>query len=343
MKILCSLSGIEFTCEHFPGTFHSREAHHPIFTLEQKKLLSYLGKWSQGGLTETDSYLLFLALLNSTELVNFRTAVYRTERTASIVANNIELLSRAIIKLNAVTNTSLVFPSYAITADTRTLDNINIWISNWLDEYTAWITNYKGTRDGTESRKLILRETALERLIKNPHKPVSSYASQIADWAAVAGSFPQYLITSPFSGMKIPMSDYWKNIISRCSRAESIFSVPRVDLEDLYEHCQLNIPPGSIYSNALFKVLKGAMEKQKNFLGLGDQDLSKTNYTLLKESTNVEDSNIKMMVDSAPKEAPRRDQYVKHFDYLRAKARWEVAIRYKKELDGGDDKERPKN
>ena len=112
MKILCSKSGIEFTAEHFPGTFFSRELSHPIFSLEQKKLLSYTGKWAAGELTPTDSYLLFLALLNSSEQIQFRTSCKRTPLTNSIVANNMEYLVRTVIKLNAIRTPGTLFPYF---------------------------------------------------------------------------------------------------------------------------------------------------------------------------------------------------------------------------------------
>jgi len=328
MKILCSLSGLEFTCEHFPGTFYARETSHPIFSLEQKRLLSYLGKWSGGELTKTDSYLLFLALLKSTELVHFRTPVYRTAQTDSLVAQNIENLARAIIKMNAVRNAEKTFPSYVISTDTRELTNVKYWIENWISGYDDWRSGYKSAHD---SSKLIRREQALERLIKNPHKQVRDYAGQLADWASIAGEFPESLVKSPFSGINITLSEYWQQLIVRCTKSEQLFSIHRPDLEELLEHCEDKVSAGSIYAFNLFKVLRTGLEKQRNFLGLGDQDLGKTTYTLLDASTSVEDANIKMMIDSAPTEKPRPEQYPKIFDYMRAKARWEMAQRYKKD------------
>lgn len=332
MKILCRLSGVEFVVEHFPGTFHSREANHPIFQLEQKRLLSYLGKWSGGELTTTDSYLLFLALLNSTELVHFRTPVYRTPQTDSLIAQNMESLARSIIKMNAVRSAEKTFPSYVISPDTRELTNVKYWIENWISGYDDWRSGYKSAHD---SAKLIRREQALERLIKNPHKRVQEYAGQLADWASIAGEFPQYSVKSPFSGLEISLSEYWQQLIVRCTRSEQLFSIHRPDLEELLEHCEDKVSAGSIYAFNLFKVLRAAMEKQRNFLGLGDQDLGKTTYTLLDQSSSVEDANIKMMIDSAPTEKPRRDQYPKLFDFMRANARWEMAQRYKKDSSEG--------
>jgi len=325
VKITCSISSIEFSVEHFPGSLSSREVHHPVFSMPQKKLLSYLGKWASSELTPTDSYLLFLAILNSSELVEFRVPAIRTSNTDSIIAQSMEHLAKCVSRINAVTNPAVTFPRYVISPDTKSLENVKHWIENWNQSYQDFKDGYSKQED---SRKLIVRETALERLIKNPHLPVSAYASKIAEWAAVAGSFPTYNTISPFSGLRISMSDYWKDIISKVSREESIFSVPQVDIEDLLEHCEQNISIGTIYSNALFKVLRHAITKQKNFLGLGDMDLSKAKYQILSGDDTTESANIKAMIDSAPESEPSLDQYPNKIAYLKAKLRWQMAKKY---------------
>ena len=325
MKILCAISGIEFTCEHFPATLHSREVSHPVFSLPQRKLLSYLGKWSSGELTPTDSYLLFLAILNSSGLVDFRVPVSQNKDTASIVAQNMEHLAKTVSKLNAVTNPHVVFPRYVVSPDTKFLENVKHWISNWNQAYQDFTEGYARSYD---ARKLINREAALERMIKNPHLPVSTYASKIADWASVAGQFPEYLTISPFTGLKISMSEYWQEIIIKCSREESIFAVPQVDIQDLLEHCEQNISIGTIYSNALFSVLRKALEKQRNFLGLGDMDLSRGKYQILSTDDTTETANLKAMIDSAPEHEPKLEQYPNKIAYLKAKLRFQMAKKY---------------
>ena len=171
MKILCSISGIEFNCEHFPGALTSREVSHPVFSIPQKKLLSYTRKWAAGELTTTDSYLLFLAILASSELIQFRVPVSRNEQTNSIVANNMESLVKITAKLNAVTNPNVTFPHYVVSPETKYLTNVNHWISNWEDAYKEFQDGYSRQED---SRKLITREAALERMIKNPQLPISA-------------------------------------------------------------------------------------------------------------------------------------------------------------------------
>lgn len=326
MKILCSKSGIEFTAEHFPGTFFSRELSHPIFSLEQKKLLSYTGKWAAGELTPTDSYLLFLALLNSSEQIQFRTSCKRTPLTNSIVANNMEYLVRTVIKLNAIRTPGTLFPYFAVTAETCTLANVHHWIEVWEN---CWRDFESGSRRDIIHRELARRETALQRMIKNPHKPIKEYASQIAEWASTAGSFPTFLISNPFTKEKkqITLSTYWKEIIIRSTRNEYLYTIPDNDLQELLDHCEENIPPGSIYSHALFDSLRNAQKKKNNFLGLGDMDLRST-YQILEDPKDVESANFKAMIDSAPLEVPRREQYPTQFAYMKAKLRWDLAKKF---------------
>ena len=324
MKILCSISSLEFNCEFFPGTFYSKETYHPVFHLEQRKLLPYLKKWSGGELTVNDSYLLFLALLRSSELVEFRVPVFRNNQTDAIVYNNMEFLARTVIKLNTVTSPAVHFPHYVVTPETRFLSNVHHWIQNWADAYSDF---QSGKARDYDNRKLAKREATLERLIKNPHRTVSSYASDLAEWAAVAGDFPTFMTQSPFTKKPVALVDFWKEIIVRCCKNEQLFTIPEKDLQELLDHCEDKVSIGSIQSFTLFQVLRKAIQRQRNFLGLGDWD-AKPSYQILEESTEIESVNLKALIDSAPTEEPRPEQYAKKFDYLKAKLRWDMAKKY---------------
>lgn len=330
MQILCAYSSITFTCEHFPGTLSSRESYHPVFDMPQKRLLSNLGKWSSGGLTPTDSYLLFLAVLRSTDLVDFRVPAIRTPQTDAIIAQNMEHLCRTVIKLNSVSNPAVTFPHYVISPDTRTLENVRYWIENWQDSYEAFVAGRIRDIEGREEwRRLATREAALQRLIKNSHRPIASYASQVAEWAALAGNFPSRgTIPSPFSGMQISLTDYWKELIVLCANENRLFGIPRKDLQELLDHCEEHIPVGSIYSNALFKIIRHALDRQQSFLGLGDLDITRSTYEILTSTDNVEDANLRASIQAAPLEEPRQEQYATKFEFLRAKLRYQMARKH---------------
>jgi hypothetical protein len=241
-----------------------------------------------------------------------------------------EFLIRTVIKLNTVVNPSVVFPSFAITPDTKYLSNVKYWIESWHQSYEEFRS---GKFKDYDNRALAHREAALQRMIKNPHKSIGSYATQIADWANLAGSFPIFSLQSPFTrNTQITCDQYWKQIIIKCARDDGIFSIPRKDLLKLTEHCETNIPIGSgIYSHALFEILRHGLEKQKNFLGLGDFDIAKTTYQFLESSDSTESANIKAMIDSAPVELPNPKSYPNKISYLRAKNRWDMAQKFKRE------------
>lgn len=313
-KILCAYSGISFTCEHFPISLTAREASHPIFHIPQKRLLGFIGKWSSHELTPTDSYLLFLALLNSSEHVEFRVPVVRHLQTDAIVANNMEFLARTVIKLNSVTHPGVVFPRFAISPETKKLENVHHWIDAWNTGYKDFVDGYK---DITTSMKLVRRESALERLIKNPFKEVSTYSHVLAEWAAEASE----------DWPRDKTGIYWKEIIVKCSTDVGIYSIPVKHVEELLHHCELDIPAGSIFSHKLKEILRRAITKQRDFLGTG-----KTTFEVLGENDTIETANISAIMQKAPENEPKLDQYPSKLAFLKASLAWKLKNRANKPL-----------
>jgi hypothetical protein len=329
-KILCGYSSILFNCDYFPITLRARESHHPIFNVPQRKLFTYLHKWSTRELTNVDSYLLFLAMLNSSELVDFRIPAIRTDQTDSIVAQNMEYLFKTVLKINEVNTPTVQFPRFAITTDTRGLQNIQYWIDIWAEKYNDFAT--KAGKD-YDTHKLVHKEARLEKLIKNPHKTIKDYAFYLAEWAADAGAFPTFNINNPVTGLPTSLSDYWKDIIVKAATNYQIYTIVDKDLQELLDHCEENINRiGSIYSQKLFSLLEHAERVKKNFMELGDIDLSKTKYHLLDAQDTVEEANLRAAVDSAPPEMPIRENYPTKFQYLKAKYNWDMYVKHKKEL-----------
>lgn len=330
MKILCAYSGIEFSCEHFPLGLYARESFHPIFNVPQRKLLTTLPKWSSNELTSTDSYLLFLSLLSSSDLIEFRTSAKRTDKTDSIVAQNMEGLVKTLVRLNTVSNPAVVFPHYVVSQETNGLENVHFWIENWQDSYKDFLDGYKSAHDLSKLNK---REGALERLIKNPHKSLADFAHPLADWAATAGSFPTSMVQNPFTKMSIPLAEYWKILIIKCANNIDLFSIHSADLAELIEHCETEIPHGSIHAHHLMKALRDAQNRQRNFLDIGDLDLNKTKFSILDKDSNTMEANMQALISSAPENEPQRASYPTKFDYMKAKMRWDMARKAQKKAN----------
>lgn len=328
MKILCAYSGLEYQVEHIPSYLQGTGEVHPVFAIPQKKLFSLLPKWSAGELTDTDNYLLFLAFLNSTELIRWSCPVLRTPQTAALIQNNMQGLVSMVGTINAIKHPSFVLPSFVISQQTRTLDNVRYWIKIWETQYQDFLS---GLKDDELRSKLSRRESALEKLIRNPGINPSKYAGTLAKWASEAGKFPLFRLKSPITGESTTCCDYWQEVIKRCYSSESILAVPKADLDELLEHCEESIEAGSIFSFHLFSTLREGRDRQRNFLGIDfSMNLSADNpgFRILDADANIEDAAIQLLIDTAPKELPNRKDYPTAFAYMRAKLKWDTAQKY---------------
>lgn len=326
-KIICSLSGVEFSCEHLPFSISSREISHPLFHVDKKKLLGLSAQWAANKLTPTENYLLYLSLLNSTDLIDWRAPASYTPKTPAIIANNMEQLIYVIGKIDVIKHPSFVLPHFVVSHDTRSMENSYHWIQVWNQNYNDWHSNIKSHANDQE---LTRRENSLHKLIKTSHKKIEDYPRILADWARIAGDFPTFSVK--VNGVRMGLDEYWENIIIKCAKEETIFQIPSNDLQELIDHCEEHIVhEGSIHAMALMRHLRRGKSMQDNYLGLGDIDLassSATNYRILSPETSAEDANIQNMIDSAPSSEPARQNYPDLISFIKAKARWNISKQY---------------
>ena len=332
-RITCSKSGIVFQCEHLPLTLHSSEVHHPLFSLSKKKLLPLHKEYLAGNLSVTESYLLYLSLLNSTDLLVWRTQCRFTTHTPSIVANNMEQLISIIGKIDIIHHPSFTLPKFSISYDTADLSNSFHWIQAWTQQYSDWYDGLKEARYREELKSRIEpREAALQRTIKTFFSDPAKLASKLSEWAEYAGDFPQFLVTHPFTkGKKLSLSEYWKELIRACVIDDKIWQYPKKDIEELIDHCEDNIENTSIYSHKLFQILSSGLESNLSFAGFGDigiSDVGVTKFTVLSPTTSAEDANKLALAHSAPLTEPRPSAYTNKFAYLKDKAKWDMAQKY---------------
>lgn len=323
MQIKCAYSGITFSCEHFPATLNQGESYHPIFAIPQKSLFQYSRKWAARELTDTDKYLLYLALLHSTELLEWRCSAIRTPRTTAMIENNMEALLHIVGKMNLVKHPSFVLSHIAITQETRDLSNSRYWIETWNESYQDFLDGYK---DAKLHDKLVTREATIERLVKDANKPIEAYARHLADWAEMASEFPTYSVR--VDGKSIPINEYWKNIIVSCCKEERVFLIPKEHIEKLLEHLEDNLDAGSISAHTTFNLVRAGLKKQHNYLGLGDLDLTETKYRILPNESTIQDANTMAMIDSAPVKKPIPADYPSNIAYLRARVKWDMKESY---------------
>jgi hypothetical protein len=335
-KILCSLSGLEFNCDHFNIYLGAREYSHPIFHINSERLIELTPKWLDQSLTPTESYLLYLSLFKSTGLMDFRVPAQFTPEIMPIIAQNMHHLVAMVEKILDATDARkqeiLHLPTFVVTPDTKTFTDSPEWIKIWNSNYKEYLDSYK---TATLAQKINQKESILERHIKDKTKDISLYAHQLASWAAMAGRFPTFVADlediNLFKGQNVTLSQYWQHIIKSCAKTESIWDIPDSDLQELIEHCEENIDHGSIYAHTLMALLRAGIARKKDFFSLGDFNIGAagTTFRILDASASIEDANKLAAIDSAPIEEPRERDYPNKLAFIKAKLNYKMAREYK--------------
>lgn len=312
MKVFCQYSGVEFDLTGFGGTKLTYV--HPVFAAEPKWLLSRMGHWAAQKYTEEESKLLFLSLLHSTDLVEFRATAYPEN---ALVQQNMEPLARIVSWLIGLSRAQLVLPKFTIQHDNRKLLNIKHWIETW---YEARKDYEDGYNKYILDRKLADKEAALERLIRNSQRTTDDYAGLLATWALQASNAPKGI------------HEYWRELF--LLKGLKVYSARTVDLRELHDHLEENLQHGSIFAASTMKHIRTLLKKNQaglNYgLGITDEDLEEISGSPFKivEGT-IEEHNMTVVAASAPEEEPLPSQFTSRVQYLRQKAAWDLAQRAK--------------
>jgi hypothetical protein len=290
------------------------EGAHPIFYLPQKKLLGLYSKHCKGHLTDKDSYLLFLALLNSTDAVKFTVPATYTTKTNKLVANNIAQLVRVIWETDAITIPSFKQPMFYIRDTTADLNNVDSWIAAWEDNIVAFKNDYQ---DNLAWEALKKAEHKLTYVIRAGTKD-AKYAAAVATWANKAAEFPKEVAKN------------WEGVIRRCFNPGAMFSTPKATLKEIKDYCECNIEVGSIHFHALMEVLNAGIKNHCDFLGLWDADVHNTGASL--EVHEKEQELRAELISRAPEKEPVVSDYPTKLAYLRAKVAWSMLQKDTKDL-----------
>lgn len=319
MRATCKYSGIEFQTQHFPYTFRNSIQHHPVFDIPFPDLLAASNDWLSDHYTPIDKRLLFLALIKSTELVQFRTYARPSD---NIISCNMDTLIEWAAYIHGI-KTKQQFeclPRYVITQESSHLSNIDGWFSTWQDAITEYKDQY---RTYNAAQMQVRREDALSRIIKDPNRITDRYIKQLAEWAGIAAAFPDSLVTTP-EGSAIPLRDYWCDLIRKCGNKQfQIWRLNRNDLSELEEHLEYNLPHGTIVSHELMVIIRHAIKRHDSAFGISSIDSPA--FVILDPKDNVEKANILAAASLAPAVEPTAQDYPDKVSFLRAKARWNLA------------------
>lgn len=310
MRVYCQYSNISYDLTGFGST--QLTYIHPIFAAEPKWLLSRMGSWAAQKYTEEESKLLFLALLHTTELIEFRIAAQPENATVQL---NMEQLARFVGWMIGLTRPQLVLPKFVINPENKQLKNIRYWIELWYEARKVFEDGYSTQ---SELRKLRDKEAALERLIRTSTKTSDDYAGLLSTWAFQAASVPKGL------------HKYWRELF--CLKGIDVYNARSIDLQELLDHMEEGLEHGSIFAHATMQHVRTLVKKNAaglNYgLGITDEDLAEietTPFTIVEGS--VEEHNMQVIAASAGVEEPRSKDFSSRVAYLRAHAAWKLAGR----------------
>lgn len=312
MLITCSYSGVEFSISEF-HCLHSIPAGshiHPVFALDSKSIETLYTAYINGHLTDTESYLLLITLLDRTSLMLYRCPIRPGNHYPQLTALYIDRLYSVSTRLQAIHHPDFMAPKVIISEENCDLINIKEWLIIWENAYQDF---RDGQVESAYRDSLQKKENALSKFIKSQHIPPEKYAHVLADWACLAANFPP------------EYTEYWKELIISCYDFGKIIKAQQVHLEDLMEYCEDNIDEfscGSIFSNALFNCLQEGLSSLNDFYSVG--------FSVLDSSLSEQETLIKI-IGSAPDKEPIKSDYPNSFSYLRAKMAWDSALKHAEE------------
>lgn len=313
MRIKCRYSSVEFVAAGFNDLKITGE--HPLMNVDLITLLARARDWSEGKLDTIERRVLFIALLKSTDLVEFHRAAIPSD---TVISKNMEPLIRTMAWKGKLGDL-LPLPKYAVTNDTYRLANIHQWIKRCNDAKTEW-----ENKDAIWERReeLRLREERLIKLIRTPTKKLSFYQGMLGRWILEASNAPK------------DVQDYWLQLI-RLKDNQDIWAASREGLEALLAHMEMNLPAGSIIADIAFKHVRKLLQVNTGGLefGLGmDDDNADLDYTSMRDNPfiiieDIEEHNILAAASLAPKQEPKEEDFETKGSYLKAVARWRIAQR----------------
>lgn len=313
MKVRCKLSGVELFIQNGSVStdktncfldLHIQDQIHPIFNASVEVLLSQLPKWSSGQLNEVEAKLLFLALIYKTDLVQWSVPANPSPRT---VATHMVALAKFVRGFTASTEFNELVPRLTIRKETASLSNIGAWIEGWFNAK-------KNAIDFRTSHRLKLIEARLEQHILSPAKDTESYAAMLWNWVKVAAKVPA------------AKHEEWAEIFALKIDEQKIFKINGNAIRQClgFMETHLDHLEHGLLAAAVLKHLRKILDRNERGLfynlGLTDDNIG---YTLIVE--DLEKENVLRIAATAPTEEPKKENYKTYFEYLRAKAAYQVA------------------
>jgi len=322
--VTCAISNITYKVPHVPMLLDNTFIAHPIFYAPSDVLEKLYIRYNQGQLRETDSYLLFLALIHSTDCVEWEhpcTDSPKEARTIQIIASSIEELTRVIWMTGEICHPAFKQPRYIFRKEGHTLKNIKHWIAAWREN----ISNFRlGIAIQEEIDALTVVENRLAILVRSGTQDIT-LASCVAEWASKAACFPRN------------KEEEYKSVIRKCFTPAKIFTVDTAVIKEIKHFCEDNIESTSIHFHTLMETLRAGYKNNLNYLGIVDAENFKEEkpqeYRIFSQKEEgileKEAETLKDTISKAPENEPIESEYRNKLEYMRARLKYMTAKAYK--------------
>lgn len=336
MKITCIKSGIQFRVEGFSNNEANGE--HPIFSVAQRKLIEMAARdWPEKFNGKPfDERLLFLALLDSTRMIEWRMPARPSLATVKKYMPHVLKFINwynafGVTREAGMGKDEISFPRFVIDPDTYTLESLRHWLYSVDMTKDAW---EQRTKDQNRITRIRMKEERLARYIKSVMKKPPHYLSTLFDWAADASNIHSDRITEwkeIFTATKFTVNNRGHGIPDNWL---AVYKLDELELHDMFDHLTHRLEHGSIFAHEVMQQAKLLLWYKKKGVEFGMGEFSEDEldiaeieahpYRMIADS-ELEAHNKQATASLAPKEEPKEGNYSTRTQYLVAIARWRVA------------------
>lgn len=317
--LTCAISGLSIQVTYCDNLklHYTAGYYHPIFAASNKQLHAIYSRYIANELSPVDSYLLFLAFVHQSGLVDWQNPVAVQDPAAPLItkhiANYMARVISVVARSEAIKHPEFQQPTCRVSHKANSLPHILAYIRTWeanIDDFLLY------RKELAAAERLNRIANKLEAHIKSAAS-LDSYTKIIADWAHTAAVFPAAKV------------DQYKAIITACCNKSVMFNTPLALIKEVKEYCEENIEVGSIHYHTLNKALTLAVRNHIDYLGTtyttSDYSIASVGTSSLATNTDAIKSQLTEAIKNAPITEPIAAQYPNKLEFIKAKLAYRLA------------------
>jgi hypothetical protein len=317
MQVICKFSGLPFQYSNYMLGMNLADIH-PVFRAKKKLILSphFVHSFSKSQSLD-EKKLIFLAVLNTTDLIEFREPASPSLQTLESNFYHLMHTSEWLAYAEYLYKQVVEFPHYVVAGETANLHNIGNWIKS-LDEIRDQIIRKDIDRD---------RAAAL-------HQRMAEIKNELGIAASLHRAFTPMLARWALDFASLDRNDerYNRYIKILCSPLADAWVYDPAELKELEHYLENELPidhPQVISVMAQVRLFISARKTgYKDFSVFSEDDESGEGFTILEEDGegNFVARKSQHLID-VPTEEPLIGNYKSKVEFLRAQAKWKLATR----------------